>query len=420
MMLPDLDTLQASLRAGTTSRTAIVEAAQAAAAGPAARSVFLQTSFDEALRVARAADAAALAGQPLHPLAGLPVSIKDLFDIAGEVTRAAAIARDDAAPADADAAVVARLRHAGAALVGRTNMSEFAFSGVGINPISVPRAIRSTPPSRAFPAGPPRVPPSRWRWGWQSPGSAAIPGLDPHPGGTVRSHRLQADHPPRPAHRRLSLSYTLDTACAMTRSVSGCVLVDSVLADTPAMPIGKAPAAIRPAVARQYLQDDTEPVVAQAFDRALGRLSAAGVRIEHIELPELEELPGLNAAGGFTAAEALVDPSPPAGHPACPVRSARGHAHRARRRHERCRLRRPDARPHGLDRPRAGAAGRRLRRHRLSDRADGGATAGSAARRRCAVLPHQRPAAAQHLRLQLLDGCSISCPATRPANCRSA
>ncbi len=305
MMLPDLDTLQASLRAGTTSRTAIVEAAQAAAAGPAARSVFLQTSFDEALRVASAADAAALAGQPLHPLAGLPVSIKDLFDIAGEVTRAAAIARDDAAPADADAAVVARLRHAGAALVGRTNMSEFAFSGVGINPHF------GTPRNPLDPAVA-RVP------GGSSSGAAvsvalglAVAGLGSDTGGSIRIPAALCGLTGfKPTTRRVPLtgafplSYTLDTACAMTRSVSGCVLVDSVLADTPAMPIGKAPAAIRLAVARQYLQDDLEPVVAQAFDRALGRLSAAGVRIEHIELPELEELPGLNAAGGFTAAEA--------------------------------------------------------------------------------------------------------------------
>ncbi|MFX7878898.1 amidase family protein, partial [Acinetobacter baumannii] len=81
-----------------------------------------------------AADAAALAGKPLHPLAGLPVSIKDLFDIGGDITRAASTVRADAAPALDDAPVVARLRSVGAALVGRTNMTEFAFSGVGINP----------------------------------------------------------------------------------------------------------------------------------------------------------------------------------------------------------------------------------------------------------------------------------------------
>jgi len=305
MMLPDLDTLHAGFRAGTNSRAAIVEAAQAAAADTSARSVFLQTSFDDALRVARAADAAALAGKALHPLAGLPVSTKDLFDIAGEVTRAAAIARDDAAPAVADAAVIARLRSAGAALVGRTNMSEFAFSGVGINP-------HFGTPHNPCDAAVARIP------GGSSSGAAvsvalglAVAGLGSDTGGSIRIPAALCGLTGfKPTTRRVPLagafplSYTLDTACAMARDVSTCALVDSVIADNALTPAGKAPAGLRLAVARQYLQDDLEPAVAHAFDRALGRLSAAGVRIEHIDLPELEELPGLNATGGFTAAEA--------------------------------------------------------------------------------------------------------------------
>ncbi|NUO86111.1 MAG: amidase, partial [Cupriavidus sp.] len=81
LMLPDLDTLNARLREGATSRTQIVEQAAARAATPAAEAVFLHSTFDAAAQVARAADAASRAGKALHPLAGLPVSVKDLYDV---------------------------------------------------------------------------------------------------------------------------------------------------------------------------------------------------------------------------------------------------------------------------------------------------------------------------------------------------
>ena len=68
------------------------------------------------------------------PYAGIPVSIKDLYDIKGQVTRAGSRALEDSAPAEADAPVVARLRRAGFIVIGRTNMTEFAYSGIGINP----------------------------------------------------------------------------------------------------------------------------------------------------------------------------------------------------------------------------------------------------------------------------------------------
>ena len=134
MPYADIATLNRLANAGGASRAALLEQARARAAQPAAQAVLLHDSFASAAHVAAAADAAALAGKPLHPLAGLPVTIKDLFDVAGEVTRAASVSRNDATPAAHDAPVVARLRAVGAALVGRTNMTEFAFSGVGINP----------------------------------------------------------------------------------------------------------------------------------------------------------------------------------------------------------------------------------------------------------------------------------------------
>ncbi|KWR87967.1 amidase [Cupriavidus sp. IDO] len=306
-MLPDLNTLHTRLREGATSRADIIDAAASAAAAPAAQAVFLHTTFDAAAQVARAADAASLAGKTLHPLAGLPVSVKDLYDVAGEVTRAASAVRHDAAPAAADAAVVRRLRDAGAALVGRTNMTEFAFSGVGINPHF------GTPVNPASTDGVARIP------GGSSSGAAvsvalglAVAALGSDTGGSIRiPAALCGITGFKPTARRVPLtgafplSYTLDTACAMARTVSDCVVVDSVIADDAVVPRVTAAAAIRLAIPRQYLLDDLDPVVARAFDRALGRLSAAGVHVEHIDLPELAELPGLNAGGGFSAAEAF-------------------------------------------------------------------------------------------------------------------
>ncbi|MEC3768442.1 MULTISPECIES: amidase [Cupriavidus] len=308
LMLPDLDTLNARLRDGGTSRAQIVEQAAARAATPAAEAVFLHSTFEAAAQVARAADAASRAGKALHPLAGLPVSVKDLYDVAGEVTRAASLVRADAAPAAADAPVVARLRAAGAALVGRTNMTEFAFSGVGINP------HYGTPANPAGGEGAARIP------GGSSSGAAvsvalglAVAALGSDTGGSIRiPAALCGITGFKPTARRVPLagafplSYTLDTACAMARTVGDCIAVDSVIADSAVLPRVTDAAATRLAIPRQLLLDDLDPVVARAFDRALGRLSAAGVRLEHVDLPELGELAALNAHGGFSAAEAYA------------------------------------------------------------------------------------------------------------------
>src|SRR5260370_13821482 len=102
-------------------------------AGEGART-FVRVYADSAGPTADAQDRLRKAGKVASPLAGLPVSIKDLFDVAGEPTLAGSKALDDRPPAERDAPVVARLRAAGAVLIGRTNMTEFAFSGVGIHP----------------------------------------------------------------------------------------------------------------------------------------------------------------------------------------------------------------------------------------------------------------------------------------------
>ncbi len=133
---PTVASLAAALAAGRTTSRELVEVALARIADPAGEGsrIFLRVYADSARLAADAQDRLRQAGYVASPLAGLPVSIKDLFDVAGERTLAGSRALDDAPPAARDAPVVARLRAAGAVLIGRTNMTEFAFSGVGINP----------------------------------------------------------------------------------------------------------------------------------------------------------------------------------------------------------------------------------------------------------------------------------------------
>ncbi len=136
MSAPTIAQLAAALAAGRTTSVALTEAALANIARhqQGGGSAFMTVDAEGALAQARAADQARSVGLVASPLAGLPISIKDLFDVRGQVTRAGSKALDGGAPAQADSPAVARLRAAGAVLIGRTNMSEFAFSGLGLNP----------------------------------------------------------------------------------------------------------------------------------------------------------------------------------------------------------------------------------------------------------------------------------------------
>ncbi|HEY6716904.1 MAG TPA: amidase family protein, partial [Reyranella sp.] len=133
---PTIGQLAADLAAGRiTSRKLTEEAfARIEDSHGEGKRVFVKTWRAQALAVAEASDSLRKAGIVVSPLAGIPVSIKNLCDVSGETTLAGSKALSDAPPAQEDAPVVARLRAAGAVIVGSTNMSEFAFSGVGFNP----------------------------------------------------------------------------------------------------------------------------------------------------------------------------------------------------------------------------------------------------------------------------------------------
>jgi amidase/aspartyl-tRNA(Asn)/glutamyl-tRNA(Gln) amidotransferase subunit A len=240
-------------------------------------------------------------------LAGLAVSVKDLFDVAGEVTAAGSVVLTSDAPATADCPAVARLRAVGAAFVGRTNMSEFAFSGVGINPHHGTPANAAT--AKLDPIA--RVPGGSTSGGAVSVAAGASwAALGSDTGGSIRiPAALQGlvgfKNTARlvPTDGAIPLSTTLDTVCAITLSVRDAVVLHEVLAQRRVALTSRPVSALRLAVPTTVMLDALEPAVSRAFERALESLRHAGAQVEEIALPSLGELAGLNVAGGFSAAE---------------------------------------------------------------------------------------------------------------------
>ncbi len=287
---------------------ALLEAAVAAARAPANRHTFLRTSFDVAAATARSIDALRAAGAPLPRLAGMVVSVKDLFDVRDEVTGAGSTLLAQEPPAATDCPAVARLRRGGAVFVGRTNMSEFAFSGVGINPHF------GTPanPATAAIDPQPRIPGGSTSGGAVSVATgAARAALGSDTGGSIRipaalqglvgfknTARLT------PTDGAVPLSTTLDTACAITRDVRDAILLHEVLADRKVAPAVRPLSVLRFAMPTTLMLDALDRDVRAAFDRAIAALRAAGARIDEIRLAELDDVAAINAAGGFSPAEA--------------------------------------------------------------------------------------------------------------------
>ena len=297
-MHPDLTDTRRFLRASQTTPKAEIEKAIANAASDRCRHAFLSTTWEQARTTA------ALPNVATTPLAGLAVSIKDLFDVAGQSTGAGSLILKDAPVATHDSVAVARLRRAGAAFVGRTNMSEFAFSGVGINP-------HFGTPLNAAATDVPRIP------GGSSSGAAlsvatgaAFIGLGSDTGGSIRipaalNGIVGFKNTARrvPATGALPLSSSLDTICALTRSVQDAVLAHEILAQRCVTRSPAPLASYRLAVASHLMLDGMDCTVAQAFERTLRRLRQAGAQIEVIALGELNELEALQANGSLSAAE---------------------------------------------------------------------------------------------------------------------
>lgn len=296
--------LVSALSAGRTTARELVEAALESIAADGA--AFTRVTAEEARAQADASDRMRQRGFASGPLAGIPISVKDLFDVAGEPTPAGSVVLRDAPPAQADAPTVARLRAAGAIVIGRTHMSEFAFTGLGLNP-------HGSVCTNAH--DPERVP------GGSSSGAAvgvargqAAMGLGTDTGGSVRIpaafNGLVGFKPTQARVTRdgaFPLSPSLDSIGPIANTVACCELVDRVLADHPravhpALDLKR----LRFAVPQDFVLNDLDAHVADAFDRTLARLSDGGAKIERIRMTALNELPALFAKGTIANAEAYA------------------------------------------------------------------------------------------------------------------
>ena len=302
--------LAGDLAAGKTTSQRLVEDALtriAAPSGEGAR-VFLRTHCESALAQARASDALRAHGIVPSPLAGIPVSVKDLFDVAGDITRAGSKVLANAAPAKTDASVVRRLRQAGAIIIGRTNMVEFAFSGLGLNP-------HYGTPKNPWDRATGRIP------GGSSSGAAvsvsdgmAAMGLGSDTGGSVRIPAALCGLTGfKPTARRIPtdgtfpLSGTLDSIGPIARDVACCALVDSILAgEAPQVPAAPPLKGLRLGVVQDYVLDGLDSGVAEAFGKALARLSQAGAMVSDLRFEALRRLPQINQKGGLVVAEAYA------------------------------------------------------------------------------------------------------------------
>ncbi len=256
-------------------------------------SVFTRIYRDEALKTAAHADVMRMSRQPQSPLAGLPVSVKDLLDVAGETTMAGSVVLEGQPAAANDATVVARLRAAGAAIIGKTNMTEFGFSGVGINP------HYGTP---ANPLDPSRI------TGGSSSGAAASVGagicvaaLGSDTGGSVRIPAALCGLVGfKPTMRRvpttgaLPLAPVLDSIGPIARSVADCLLIDSLIADHPLAVDEISLSGLKFAVPEDLVMEDIDDTVARAFTATLSKLSAAGATLVEVPMKMFGEARDIN------------------------------------------------------------------------------------------------------------------------------
>jgi aspartyl-tRNA(Asn)/glutamyl-tRNA(Gln) amidotransferase subunit A len=307
---PTLAALADDLAAGRTTARKLVEECIARIADPAGEGqrTFIHVDKDAALAAADAMDHLRKAHAAPSRFAGIPVSIKDLFDIRGQVSRAGSRALEDSAPAEKDAPVVARLRRAGFVVIGRTNMTEFAYSGIGINPhYGTPRSVWQRNVGH--------VP------GGSSSGAAvsvadrkAYGALGTDTGGSCRipaAYNGIVGYKPTqsriPLDGGVPLSFTLDSYGPLANSVQCCATLDAVLADEPLPVLQPRPIrGMRLAVPMTVALDDLDEAVAKTFERALEKLAKAGALIEHIEVPEFNDVGLMNANGGFAASESYA------------------------------------------------------------------------------------------------------------------
>lgn len=308
-LLPTLAQLDRDLALGRITSRELAEQALVRIAEPNGEGArtFIRVFADEARAAADHADVRRERAEPRRPLEGLPISVKDLCDIAGVVTLAGSKVRGSEPPATKDAVVVERLRAAGAVIVGTTNMNEFAMGTPGTNAhYGTPR----NPWDRA--TG--RVP------GGSSSGAAVsvtdgmcAAALGTDTAGSIRvPSALCGLVGFKPTARRIPLagvfplSPSLDSVGPIARSVQCCATFDAVLAGEESGQIKRRPlSAMRFGALTTLVLDNLEPIVASAYQRALDALRGAGATVVDFPLWLVADIPALFTNGGITIAEAF-------------------------------------------------------------------------------------------------------------------
>ncbi|MEK6245725.1 MAG: amidase [Pseudomonadota bacterium] len=305
-----VEALSGDLAAGRTTSRALVETALARIAEPAGEGAraFIKVYAESARADADQADRLRKAGIVRSTVDGLPVSVKDLFDVGGDVTRAGSKVLANAPAARADAPAVARLRAAGAVIVGRSNMVEFAFGAVGTNP-------HYGTPKNPWDRKTGRVP------GGSSSGAAVsvadgmcVMGLGSDTRGSIRQPAALCGIAGfKPTARRVSrqgafpLSYTLDSIGPLANTVECCAAYDAVLAGESDAALKELPArGLRLLLPRSSALEDLDPAVAKAFESSLAALSRAGAVIEERKVPAFDRQAEYFRNGGFAASEAYA------------------------------------------------------------------------------------------------------------------
>ena len=304
MAHPSVEELLRSFCAGASSRDVLEGCLpRIADTGGEGSRTFTRVYAAAARAEADAADTLYRTGAATGPLAGVPVSVKDLFDVVGDVTTAGSRVLADAPPAGSDAAIVERLRSAGAVIVGRTNMTEFAYSGVGLNPHY----------------GTPKNPYRRERAlipGGSSSGAAvsvtdgmAAVAIGTDTGGSVRIPAALCGLVGfKPTARRvpmdgtLPLAPSLDSIGPIGHTVACCARVDAVLAGSVYQPMPQVPmSGLRLGVLQGYVLDGLDSPTAAAFDRAMQTLGRAGAKLEAVPFPALARIPASNQTAATEA-----------------------------------------------------------------------------------------------------------------------
>ncbi len=298
-----------AMAAGTSSRSLVEEClARIEDKAGEGRRVFLKVHAGMTRAAADYVDALRAQGAAPSPFAGIPISVKDLFDLAGDVTTAGSTALRDAPAAVRDAPAVARLRAMGFIPIGRTNMTEFAFSGIGINP-------HYDTPHNPYDRKTGRMP------GGSSSGAAvsvtdgmAIGALGTDTGGSCRIPAAVCGivgYKPTakriPTDGVLPLSFTLDSVGPLAATVACCATLDAIMAgETPEETTPSRLDGLRLGAPQTIMLDGMDATVASTYGAALTRLSKAGVKIVDIPLTELKDIAAINRRGGFSSAEAYA------------------------------------------------------------------------------------------------------------------